>query len=149
MMCFGKKTQVCGFCSNDKINLADDNVFKKSGRINSTWGGNIIDMERARLIIEVMIEENIVNNAAVVGDYFLKKLQETDLPDVSNVRGKGLMIAFDLPDETRRNKVIDKMHDLGLLSLKSGSRSIRFRPALTFKESDVDWATDITKKSLS
>jgi len=49
MMCFGKKTQVCGFCSTDRIDEVEDNVFSTSGRINSTWGGNIVDMVRSSI----------------------------------------------------------------------------------------------------
>jgi L-lysine 6-transaminase len=147
MICFGKKSQVCGFCSTERIDEAPNNVFKQSGRINSTWGGNIVDMERARLIIEIMKEEDLVGNAAEVGLYFLDRLIE--IPEITNVRGRGLMLAFDLPSTVRRNNVIDKLQDDGLLALKSGCRSIRFRPALTFTKNDVDIAILLLKKALS
>lgn len=148
MLCFGKKTQVCGFCANERIDLAPENVFKKSGRINSTWGGNVVDMERARLIIEVMKERNLVEHAAKVGQYFLNQLQSLEYPEISNVRGRGLMLAFDLPDGERRDEVITQLHEKGLLALKCGEKSIRFRPALTFSEQDVDDAIYFIKNTL-
>ena len=71
IFCFGKKTQVCGFASNDRIFDIDDNVFKVSSRINSTWGGNLTDMVRAQRYFEIIEEENLVENAAKVGAYFV------------------------------------------------------------------------------
>lgn len=149
MICFGKKSQVCGFCVNERIDSAPNNVFKQSGRINSTWGGNFVDMERARLTIEVMKERSLVEHAAKVGTYFLDQLQALGIPDMQNVRGKGLMLAFDLPTPERRDEIIFKLHEEGLLALKSGSKGIRFRPTLTFSEQDVDDAVYFIKKTLS
>src|SRR5687767_7839768 len=75
MFCFGKKTQVCGFASNDRIFDLDENVFKVSSRINSTWGGNLTDMVRSQRYFEIIAEEKLVDNAAKVGAYFLGELQ--------------------------------------------------------------------------
>jgi L-lysine 6-transaminase len=148
MICFGKKSQVCGFASTRRIEEAPEHVFKKSGRINSTWGGNFVDMERARLIIEVIKERRLVEHAATVGEYFLKELESLSGGEVTNVRGKGLMLAFDLPTNERRDEVIHDLHENGLLALKSGSHSIRFRPALTFSLEDVHDAIHFIKKTL-
>lgn len=148
MMCFGKKTQVCGFCSTKKIDSVPTNVFHTSSRINSTWGGNIVDMVRSTAIIETIKEENLVENAAVVGEHFLNRLKELEGGPVSNVRGRGLMIAFDLPDTPHRNGVYEKLHD-NMLALKSGERSLRFRPVLTFTKDDADQAVEFIKKTLS
>lgn len=148
MICFGKKSQVCGFCANDRVKEAKDNVFVQSGRINSTWGGNSVDMERSRLIIETINDQSLLLQAEITGDFFLKKLRTIDNSEVSNVRGMGLMIAFDLPNTERRNKVIEKMHEVGLLALKSGENSIRFRPALTFSCEDANTAVEFVKKAL-
>ena len=149
MICFGKKAQVCGFCCTDRIETAPNHVFKQSGRINSTWGGNFVDMERSRLIIEVIKERNLLEHTEKVGAYFLDKLKELEDDKVSHARGKGLMLAFDLPDATKRDEALTKMHESGLLALKCGDRSIRFRPALTFSEQDVDDAIYFIKKALS
>jgi L-lysine 6-transaminase len=133
MFCFGKKTQVCGFASNDRIFDIDDNVFSLSSRINSTWGGNLTDMVRSQRYFEVIEEEKLVENAAKVGKYFVGELERfaEEFPTlVSNVRGRGLMAAFDLPSGELRNKALNAFmaHDVFVLS--SGTRSARFRPAL-------------------
>ena len=75
MIAFGKKTQVCGFCSTDRIECVPHHVFKESGRINSTWGGNIVDMARASIIFDIIKNENLVHNAMIVGNYFVKELE--------------------------------------------------------------------------
>lgn len=151
MICFGKKSQVCGFASTDRIESAENHVFKQSGRINSTWGGNFVDMERSRLIIETIEKNNLMANAFVTGEYFFSELQSLQYrkEEIQNVRGCGLMLAFDLQDEQKRNLSLSSLHDNGLLALKSGTKGIRFRPALTFSRNDVDDAIKIIERSLS
>ena len=133
MFTFGKKTQVCGFASNDRIFEIDENVFTVASRINSTWGGNLTDMVRAQRFFEVIDEENLVDNAAKVGAYFVGELQRfaSQFPKlVSNVRGRGLMAAFDLPGGELRDKAIKSMMQHDVMVLASGHRSLRFRPPL-------------------
>jgi len=130
---FGKKTQVCGFVSNDRIFDIDENVFTVKSRINSTWGGNLTDMVRSQRFFEVIEEENLVENAANVGAYFLAELQRfaEQFPKlVSNVRGRGLMAAFDLPSGDLCNAAIKAMMQNDVMVLASGHQSIRFRPPL-------------------
>src|SRR5438128_4860078 len=112
MICFGKKTQVCGFAAGQRLFDIDDNVFAVSSRINSTWGGNLTDMVRSQRYFEVIDEENLVENAAKVGAYFVGELQRFSdgFPNlVSNVRGRGLMAAFDLPNGDVRKAAIKAM----------------------------------------
>ena len=133
MFAFGKKTQVCGFASNDRIFDIDDNVFRLSSRINSTWGGNLTDMVRSQRYFEIIDEEKIVENAATVGAWFLGELQrfQEEFPKlVSNVRGRGLMCAFDLPDGDTRKAALGAFMNHNMLVLASGPRSARFRPPL-------------------
>jgi len=133
LFCFGKKTQVCGFVSNDRIFDIDDNVFTVSSRINSTWGGNLTDMVRSQRYFEVIDEENLVDNAARVGAYFLGELQRfsTEFPTlVSNVRGRGLMAAFDLPNGETRDAALNAFMEHDVMVLSSGHQSARFRPPL-------------------
>ena len=91
MISFGKKVQVCGVASTGKIDDIPDNVFKVKSRINSTWGGNLVDMVRSTIYMEIIKERNLIKNAQKVGNYFIDKLSEIGL---NNLRGKGLMIAF-------------------------------------------------------
>ena len=127
---FGKKTQVCGFASNGRIDDVD-NVFKISSRINSTWGGNLVDMVRCAKYLEIIEEENLVENARIVGDHMLARLREmaAEFPAVvSNVRGRGLFLAFDLPDKAMRDRTLAAGLENGLIALASGSSAVRLRP---------------------
>jgi L-lysine 6-transaminase len=140
LFAFGKKTQVCGFAANSRINDVD-NVFKVSSRINSTWGGNLVDMVRGQRYFEIIAEENLVENARVVGQYLAARLNELaeELPDkVRNVRGRGLFIAFDLPDTATRGKVMEACLANDLLTLASGASAIRFRPPLNLSREEAD-----------
>jgi L-lysine 6-transaminase len=133
MFCFGKKTQVCGFASNDRIFDLTDNVFTVSSRINSTWGGNLTDMVRAQRYFEIIDEENLVENTATVGAYFVGELErfQQEFPNlVSNVRGRGLMAAFDLPSGDVRDAALKAFMAHDVMVLSSGNRSARFRPPL-------------------
>ncbi|MBL8017440.1 MAG: L-lysine 6-transaminase, partial [Ignavibacteria bacterium] len=140
---FGKKSQVCGILVGERVDEIDDNVFHTPSRINSTWGGNIVDMIRFKKFLEIIQEEKLVENAASVGDYLLNKLSDLQLKYpalLSNARGKGLYAAIDLPNGDIRSKAIAKMFERNVIILGSGKQSIRFRPALNVKESHIDEA---------
>jgi len=133
LFCFGKKTQVCGFAANERIFDIADNVFTIASRINSTWGGNLTDMVRSQRYFEIIDEENLVQNAASTGAYFVGELERfaTMFPNlVSNVRGKGLMAAFDLPSGDVRDAALKAFMAHDVMVLASGYRSARFRPPL-------------------
>lgn len=140
LFCFGKKSQVCGFASNERIFDIDDNVFKVSSRINSTWGGNLVDMVRSQRYCEVIADERLVENAATVGDLVrggLEALAEKHAALISNIRGRGLMIAFDLASGEARDKAVNKLEENGMMALPSGHQSIRFRPHLNVSQDEV------------
>jgi len=144
MMSFGKKTQVCGFCATNRIDEIPNNVFNISGRINSTWGGSLFDMIRSTIFLKIIQEENLVENAREVGEYFLQQLKELPL---KNARGRGLMLAFDLSDTHARDQFLNKLNEK-IFCLKSGNCSIRFRPHLTLKKEEVDIAINHIKSLL-
>ena len=144
MMCFGKKTQVCGFCSTDRIDEVEHNVFNDSGRINSTWGGNIVDMVRFSHIMDAIEEEKLVDNAHEVGGHLENALNNLDI--ISNVRGMGLMIAFDLDTPDLRDRMVSLLQE-DMIVLKSGTHSIRLRPALTFSKQDADSAVSFISRA--
>ena len=145
MMCFGKKTQVCGFCSTERIDEVKFNVFNTSGRINSTWGGNIVDMSRFCCIIDTIEAENLVYNAQSVGRHLLWSLRSIE--GLDNVRGRGLMVAFDLKDGKERDTLMEAIQHR-MIALKCGHKSIRLRPVLTFSTEDVDMASSIIKQAV-
>ena len=141
MLCFGKKMQVCGVMASKRIDEIPDNVFKLSGRINSTWGGNLADMVRATAYLEVIHEEKLVENAARVGEHLLAglhRIQAKYSGMVSNVRGRGLMCAFDLGTPEQRNRLKSLGYEEGVILLGCGPSSIRFRPALNLTKDEAD-----------
>jgi L-lysine 6-transaminase len=142
LMAFGKKVQVCGVMAGPRLDEVEDNCFRLPSRLNSTWGGNYTDMVRSTHFLRIIEKENLVENARVVGEHFLTSLQQlqSEQPIVSAVRGRGLFIAFDLPDAKTRDEFWKGLFDRGLLVLKSGDHSVRFRPALDITSEVIDEA---------
>lgn len=148
---FGKKTQVCGILANkEKLDIVPDNVFKESSRINSTFGGNYIDMCRFKLILEVIEQENLLENVNVQGAFLKSELEkiEADFPNVTNVRGMGLFLAFDLPTEAERSEVVKKAMEKKLILLTCGERTIRFRPHLNVTREDLEKTISMIREIL-
>ena len=146
---FGKKTQVCGIFVSDRVDEVENHVFKESSRINSTFGGNITDMVRFTIFLEAIQNENMIEMAAVNGNYAIQQLQSLGDDKISNVRGRGLMCAFDLPTGDERDKIKDLIHEEGALMLPCGHTSIRFRPHLNITKDEIDIGIDIIKRSLT
>lgn len=150
---FGKKTQVCGILANrEKFDEVPDNVFRESSRINSTFGGNFIDMLRFQLVMEVIEKENLLQNAITVGEYLLEGLQKLaqQYPDkISNPRGRGLMCAIDLPTHEQRNHLREFLYDDGLIILSCGDQSIRFRPHLNVSQEEIQIALDKIENNIN
>lgn len=142
----GKKVQVCGIAVSEKVASLENGVFKVQSRINSTWGGNLVDMVRSRLQIEVIKEDRLVDNAKMVGEYFVEQLHAFDRK-FFNIRGKGLMIAVDLETKEKRDEFLARLSE-NVLALPCGTKSIRFRPHLTFTKEDVDQAIAFIKSSI-
>ena len=151
LMSFGKKTQVCGVLAGPRIDEIEDNVFRVPGRINSTFGGNLVDMVRFRRIMEIIRDEALVANCATVGSHMLGRLKElqNDFPAlVSNARGRGLFCAIDLEDGDHRDRLRKLAFEQGLILIGCGVRSIRFRPPITISPEEVDEGVAIIRKSL-
>jgi L-lysine 6-transaminase len=148
VMAFGKKAQVCGVMAGPRFDEVEDNAFRLPSRLNSTWGGNFTDMVRSTQFLRIIEKENLVENAGKVGAYFLDQLRElqTIFGFIKAVRGRGMFLAFDLPDAKTREEMWKGLFDLGVLTLRSGERSIRFRPALDMKGEVVDEAIELMTK---
>jgi len=137
LMCFGKKMQVCGILVTDRIDTEPENVFKVSSRINSTWGGSLIDMVRSRIYLEIIESEKILENVRELGLFLNNKLNEVVLkyPEIlENPRNKGLFGAIDFKEKAKRKEFLKKCFDNGLFILPCGEKSIRFRPVLDIKK---------------
>jgi len=141
ILCFGKKAQICGIMVTDRIDIVSQNVFQVPSRINSTWGGNLTDMYRSRRLLEIVEEENLVENARVVGEYLLHRLHELQakFPNhMTNARGRGLLCAFDVPSAEHCKLMKDIGHDKSVMLLSCGAKTIRLRPVLNVKKGDID-----------
>lgn len=148
---FGKKTQCCGIFAGNRINEVENNVFHESSRINSTWGGNLVDMVRFTIYLEIIEQEGLVNNAKQNGEYLLGQLTnlQNEFSDlVSNARGKGLFCAFDLHDSDSRDKLASMLMENNVIVLGSGKKSIRFRPHLNITKGDIDIGIEAIKHCL-
>ena len=148
LLAFGKKAQVCGVMAGPRIDEVKDNAFRLPSRLNSTWGGNFTDMVRSTHYLRIIEQERLVENAAKVGAYFLDQLRDlqTEEPLISAARGRGLFLAFDLPDAKTREQFWHGFFDLGVLTLRSGENSIRFRPALDITAEVIDEAMELMRK---
>ncbi len=152
ILAFGKKTQVCGILAGPRIDEVEKNVFRESSRINSTWGGNLVDMVRFGRYLGIIEAEGLVENARETGGHLLRELSRvgSDHPEqVENVRGRGLMCAFDLADGETRDRFRKLAFENGMLVLGCGSRSIRFRPSLSVKTEEIDQGIEIVRRILS
>ena len=141
VVAFGKKTQVCGVMAGRRVDEIADNVFAVASRLNSTWGGNLADMVRARRILEVIEADGLFDRAAEQGRYLLGRLVELarDFPAVVlDPRGRGLMCAFSLPTNADREEVIGELWQRRVIALRSGEDGVRFRPALTVSRTEID-----------
>ena len=141
VVAFGKKTQVCGVMAGGRVDEVPHNVFAVSSRINSTWGGNLTDMVRARRVLEIIERDGLIARAAGLGEHLLGGLHAlaAEHEIVRDVRGRGLMCAFTLPSAELRDALITGLReDEQVLVLGCGASSLRFRPALTVSADELD-----------
>jgi L-lysine 6-transaminase len=151
IVAFGKKTQVCGVMAGGRIDEVPGNVFTVSSRLNSTWGGNLADMVRARRIFEVIESERLADRAADLGGYLLDRLQTLARrhAELTDPRGRGLICAITLDSAARRDMVVDELREREhVLMIGTGERGIRFRPPLTVTSGELDEAVDALERVL-
>ncbi len=151
IFCFGKKVQVCGIAVSDRIDEVKDNVFEVSSRINSTWGGNLVDMVRSTRYQEIIEDENLLDNVAkqsVTLMNLLHAMEDAHPGQVTNVRGRGVMCAFDLPNGDIRDRILAQGREQGVLALPCGDRSIRFRPFLDVTEEEIEDGVGALERAL-
>ncbi len=152
IVAFAKKVQLGGIMAGRRVDEVPDNVFTVSGRINSTWGGGLADMVRSRRLLEIIERDGLIERAAKTGDWLVGELQalgERHAGLVSNVRGRGLMCAFDLPDPDARDLAQRRLREEHVLVLPCGERSIRFRPALNVTEQELEFGLAALDRALT
>ncbi len=142
VVAFGKKTQVCGLYANTRVDQVPDNVFRVGSRINSTWGGNLTDMVRSRRLIEIITGEKLANNVIARGRELVDGLRQLarERGAISNVRGLGSLVAFDLESTEERDRMKKRLLEKRLVALPSGERAIRFRTPFVLTREEVEIA---------
>ncbi len=150
VVAFGKKAQVCGLYASKRVDDVPDNVFAKSSRINSTWGGSLVDMVRSRRFIEIIRDEDLCAKINDIGQEFIDGLREiaSEKSGISNVRGEGSLVAFTLESAEARNQMLCDMMGKGLLALACGDRHIRFRLPLITTSKEIGVALKTIRASL-
>lgn len=150
ILAFGKKMQVCGILVGKKVEEIETNVFNVPSRINSTWGGNLVDMVRSTQVLNIVHEDQLCENAATVGTYLQQQLANlaSKYTQMSNVRGKGLLAGFDFPTKAMRDEFIKKGLENNVMFLGCGPQTIRFRPALCIEKKHIDLGVEVMEKIL-
>jgi L-lysine 6-transaminase len=148
---FGKKSQICGIAVGPKVDEVRDNCFKVSSRINSTWGGTVVDMVRATEYLRIYRDENVLDYVSgTAGPALIEGLEalRCEFPNViSNVRGKGLMCAFDIRTPELRGKFLSACAKHKMLILPCGTHTVRFRPALNVPVSDIELGIETARRA--
>ena len=152
LVAFAKKAQLGGIMAGGRVDEVPGNVFQTSGRINSTWGGGLVDMVRSRRLLEIIEAQGLIEAAGPKGARLVAGLERVrdEAGVISNVRGRGLLVACDLPDRELRDRLVTDLRKReSVILLPCGVRSIRFRPALSVVEDEIDEAVGALGRSLA
>ncbi|PDS79773.1 ornithine--oxo-acid transaminase [Rhizobium sp. L43] len=121
----------------------------KPGQHGSTFGGNPLACAVARAALKVLVEEGMIENAAVMGDYFLEGLRSIRSNIVREVRGRGLMMAIELePEAGGARQYCHGLKERGLLAKDTHDHTIRLAPPLVITREQVDWAVSQIEKTI-
>ncbi|MGO7959016.1 ornithine--oxo-acid transaminase [Rhizobium leguminosarum] len=122
----------------------------KPGQHGSTFGGNPLACAVARAALKVLTEEGMIENAAVMGDYFIEGLRSIRSKIVRDVRGRGLMMAIELePEAGGARRYCHALKERGLLAKDTHDHTIRLAPPLVISREQVDWAVSQIEKTIS
>ncbi len=122
----------------------------RPGEHGSTFGGNPLACAIARTALKVLIEENMIENAAAMGEYFLSKLSQIKNSHIKEVRGKGLMLAVEFISEAGgARQYCEALMTQGLLCKETHENIIRFAPPLVITKKEIDWAMERIEKVLT
>ena len=149
IVCFGKKTQTCGIYASGRVDEIADNVFRLSSRINSTWGGNLVDMVRCTQFINIIERDGIADLVTKVGNHVVEELRciakETGL--FTSPRGKGSLIAFTMDSQECRAAILKSFFNCSVIALPCGTRSVRFRLPLIMTMEEADELLSRTREA--
>jgi len=125
--------------------LADSEIMDmfKPGDHGSTFGGNPLGAAVARVALDVIRDENLIENARELGDYLQERLRQIDSPHVKEVRGRGLLIGVELHDSAGgARRFCEVLQERGLLCKETHETVIRFAPPLVITKDDINWALE-------
>jgi L-lysine 6-transaminase len=152
VVAFAKKVQLGGIMAGRRVDEVDQNVFRVPGRINSTWGGNLVDMVRSTRLLELIDETDAIANAREVGAHLLARIENisAEHPSIAeNARGRGLLVALDVQTAAQRDSILAKLReDEHVMALACGDRTVRFRPALSVRVEEIDRGCDALQRVL-
>jgi L-lysine 6-transaminase len=150
IVAFAKKAQTGGIMASRKLDEVDS-VFQVKSRISSTFGGNLVDFVRSTRYLEIVKGENLLDNARKEGAFLKEGLEKIAQKNdrMTNVRGVGVLLAFDLEDSQTRDRTIVRAQQEGLLVLPCGDHSVRLRPALDVQRRDSEAALGMLDRALS
>lgn len=151
LVAFGKKTHVCGVMGGGRLDEIDTHVWKVSSRINSTFGGGLVDLVRATVVLETIERDGLIAAAARLGHHLLGRLEglAAQHASVTQPRGRGLFAAVDLPDAATRDAVIAHLFAVErVMLLPCGDAAVRFRPPLTVTTDELDEAVDALERAV-
>lgn len=113
------------------------------GDHGSTFGGNPLACAVARAAMRVIIEENLIENSATMGDYFMSELKKINSPYIQQIRGKGLLIGVVLKDDAGgARRFCEALQNKNILCKETHENVIRFAPPLVIKKEGIDWALE-------
>ncbi len=125
--------------------LIAPHIQPKYGMLGTTFGGNQLACAAALAVLEVMEDEKLMANAKQNGEYLLNKLQAIDI--LQNVRGRGLMIGFDVPEELKdlRKKLL---FDFKIFTGEAKPNVIRLLPCLAVTRRQIDDFLDSLEEAI-
>jgi len=111
------------------------------GEHGSTFGGNPLAAAVARQAIKVLIDEKMIENSAILGEYFMDQLFEISSENINEIRGKGLFIGVVLnPSAGGARRFCEALQQHGILAKETHQNIIRFAPPLVIDKETIDWA---------
>ena len=125
--------------------LADREVLGlfKSGDHGSTYGGNPLACAVAREALRVLVDEDLIQRSAQLGEYLMSRLREIESPHVKEIRGKGLWAGVVLkPEAGGARRFCEALMERGLLCKETHWNVIRLAPPLVISREELDWALE-------
>jgi ornithine--oxo-acid transaminase len=120
------------------------------GEHGSTFGGNPLGAAVSRTALRVLREENLIENAALMGEYFTEQLYEMPQKNIHEIRAKGLLIGVEIKESSGlARKYCEALKDEGILAKETHDTTIRFAPPLIINKEAIDWALPKIRKVLA